>query len=239
MNVEGSPPLSPIPAIPPTSIYLWGEERREVNFMARLLCREMDPQFRWVEADSAPGTGVAARPVDHQGLVLTAQKLVPNAGGRPELMWSFLRPHDQRRAGFDVNEFLRLPDPVQVAVGALLGRDSPRVLAVADLDLFGEFDPIGTGLYGQFIEWLNSHEITLVATATGEPQLEGIDFEYSISVRRRGAGAQASSVAVCQWGDCPNCRVRNLLSGGPFVCPNAETLEWRGCAPVPRAHASH
>jgi len=232
-------PVSPASEAPITSIYFWGGERREVNYAARILSQQLDPQFRWVEAEIA-SDGEASPPIPEVGaLAMPARKLVPSGGVRPELLWSFLRLHGQQRYGFDVNEFLRLPDAIQVAVGALLARAPPRVLAIANVDLLEEFDATGTGFYGQFIEWLNSHEITLLVTATGEPLLERIDFEYSITLPSGVSDRRRPPLGVCQWGDCTNCLIRELFPSGEIFCLSSETLDSRVPASVRSVLASH
>lgn len=218
MNPPELLPLTPTPEIPITSLYVWGEDRRSVNFAARLVCGGIDPQFRWVEAAPEPGEELEPSASSAPGLSRPPRDLLPSGGVRPELLWSFLRSNGQRGAGFDVSEFLRLPDPVQAAVGALLSRSPPRVLAVANVDILAEFDPAGSGFYGQFIEWLNSHEITLLVTSTGKPYLERIDFEYSVHVPLRDGREPLPSVGFCQWGDCTNCLFRDRWTTDELRC---------------------
>jgi hypothetical protein len=146
--------------------------------------------------------------------------MVPTREVRPELLWSYLRPDRQRRYRFDVNEFLRLPEAIQLAVAALLSRETPRLLVVANVDLLDEFDPSGSGFYTQFIAWLNSHDITLMVTSTGEPLLEQIDFEYSVAASPK-VGLR-TALGICQWGDCSTCIFRECLAANELACAAPE-----------------
>ena len=221
MSGVGLLPTRPEGVGPVTSVYLWGRERRLVNSAARVLALQLDPRFRWVTAADGPFAGDPETdpvPGEEDSLVHPARDLVPKGGVAPELLWSYLRPNGQRQYGHALNEFLRLPDPIQEAVGALLSREPPRVLVLANEDRVEVYDRAHQGLFGQFIEWLNSHEITLVVTSTGPPLLERIDFEYSITVPPDLPQGVRSALAVCQWGDCTNCIVKQFFPGGELQC---------------------
>jgi hypothetical protein len=209
MDGLGLLPVSPGAEAPATSIYLWGEGRRDVNYVARIVGRQVDPQFRWVEAAPAASTDEDALAAVGSASSPPAKHPVPDGAVRPELLWSFLLPHSQQLPGFDVNEFFHLPEPVQVAVGALLSRAPPRAVVVANVDVLEEFKA-GELEYGRFVEWLNSHEITLIVTAVGEPMLERIGFEYSVMVPSALGEGLRPYLAVCQWGDCTNCLFKQL-----------------------------
>lgn len=200
--------------LPATSVYLWGNERREVNYLARVLGLRLDPQFRWVETKDSP-TPPPASPGKDQAF-RPARLMVPTHEVRPELLWSYLRPDRSRRYRFDVNEFLRLPEAIQVAVAALLSRETPRLLVVANVDLLDEFDPSGSGFYAEFIAWLNGHDITLMVTSTGEPLLEQIDFEYSVAASPK-VGLR-TALGICQWGDCSTCIFRECIAANELAC---------------------
>lgn len=200
-----------------TSIYLWGDDRPNVNYHARTLARELDPQFRWVEVSTEEyGKHVTAEGFDS----FLPSEFDPEAG-RQVLLWTYLIP-DRRRRKFNMNRFLQLPEPIQLAIGSMLSREPPRLLAVANVDRLGAYDPAGTGFYGQFIDWLNDHEITFMVTSTGEAQLERIDFEYSVNASPPDPTGRSLSVGTCHWGECSTCIFRGLYEAGRMRCVAAE-----------------
>jgi hypothetical protein len=229
-------PVAPASEGPIASIYLWGQERRDVNYVARLLCRQIDPQYRWVEAVHSVLLGQDTSSPESDTTSPPGKHLVPSGAVRPDLLWTFLVPSGPRRSAFSVNEFLRLPEQIQTAVGAILSRAPPRVLAIANVDLLEESDFAETGFYGQFIEWLNSHEITLVATATGEPLLERLDFEYFVAVPPRPAGDQRAALGVCQWGDCANCLIKQMSLDEVVTCASRQVEEFLRTRSAGSAH---
>jgi hypothetical protein len=197
---------------PATSIYLWGAHRSELNTTARALAARLDPRFHWVEAASADSRAVEGPPRGELSVVCPARELVPKPGLPPEVLWTQLRPHGQRRAVAELQDFLRIPEPIQASVASLLGSDGPRprVLVLANVDLVSEFDHYREKFVGDFIEFLNSHDISLLVTSTGRPLLERIDFEYSLTLSDSLPGRFAVPGAVCQWGDCTACFVKGF-----------------------------
>ncbi len=202
-----------------TSVYLWGDDRPKVNAAARLLAGRLDPRFRWVEAgEEIDSEADLPTPTGSGPLVCSPRELVPRRGIRPEAVWRVLRPNGQRAAGLELLQFLRLPDPLQVAVSALLGQEGPRVLVVANIDRIEPFDRAHRGMFGQFLELLNRREITLIATTTGRPLLERIEFQYSVTIPTSLPRSVGATAAICQWGDCDSCFVQRFFSDNELVC---------------------
>lgn len=213
-GMMASPGSRELPA-PATSIYVWGEDRRSVNFSARVLARELDPQFRWVEVAPPPED---ATPEQSATDTFPPYELAPAEAIRSSILEQYLIPDKARRHAFDVNRFRRLPEPVQMAIGAMLSREPPRVLVVANLDHLGRYDPAGTEFYTQLIDWLNEHKITLLVTAAGGPLLERLDFDYSVKVPKPGPSPRSRTLATCLWGDCDSCVLRSLVESGQMDC---------------------
>jgi len=204
--------------VPATSIYVAGEDRRSVNFSARILARELDPQFRWVEVAPPPED---ASPNESATDSFPPYEFAPAEAVRSSILEQYLIPDKTRRRAFDVNRFRRLPEPVQTAIGAMLSREPPRVLVIANLDHLGRYDPAGTEFYTQLIDWLNEHRITLLVTAAGGPLLERLDFEYAVSVPKSTPSFSTRCVAVCQRGDCDACIFQSMLKSGHIDCARA------------------
>ncbi len=227
-SAEPNPATDDPPSGSVTSIFLWGDDRPSVNYDARALARELDPQFRWVEVSTEEyGKHVTAEGFDS----FLPSEFDPEAG-REVLLWTYLIP-DRRRRRFDMNRFLQLPEPIQLAIGSMLSREPPRLLAVANVDRLGAYDPAGTGFYAEFIDWLNDHEITLMVTSVGGPQLERIDFEYSVQAPPPDSSGRNPALGICHWGDCSNCIFRELYESGRMRCLSAQL---RGPPPV-EAHS--
>ncbi len=184
-----------------TSLYVWGPNRDEVNRLATRAAQGMDPRFAWVEVSDAAAGGLP--PSDpERGLAAPAHAFSPAPGISEQRMWTYLQPNGQRGEAQELDSFVRMSEPIQRAIEHLLQRDRPRVLVVANLErllgLFCKDDAVPH----PFIEWLNAHEITLVASSTGKPLHEGVFFDYLITQPDSASGAaRPPIVAVCQRGD--------------------------------------
>lgn len=202
-----------------TSIYLWGSDRARLNATARILAARLDPEFHWVEAIPPDGAETGEPNAPSFSLAVGPKELVPSQGVSSERLWTYLKPRGQRRAAEDLQDFLRMPEPIQRAVASLLEskRSGPSVLVMANMDLVSPFDSDHPKFVGRFIEFLNSHDITLLVTATGRPLSERIEFEYSFTTSELLPERFRTDAAVCQWGDCTSCIVR-LFPQGELVC---------------------
>lgn len=217
-------PDARLPRPPPvTSLYVWGNERADVNHAARLLAQRLDPQHVWLEAHpgSTGATPTALPGADGSTRVDPPESLVPAAPISEVLLWTFLKPQGQRHFGRELRDYLQLPGPVQEAVARLKARSGPRVLAVANVDLLEGFDSARRGLYGQFVEYLNAQEITLIVASTSRPQIERIDFEYSVTLTSSLPGPVQPGSPVCQWGDCSSCVVKWYFRSEEVACIGA------------------
>jgi hypothetical protein len=212
MNSPADASAGPEPSPLVTSVYLWGGDRGQLNATARVLARRLDPEYHWVEA-LEPVVARYDGPVGPRFEVKAgAQDLAVRPGVTSERLWAYLRPRGQHRAVEELRDFLRLPDPLQSAVVSLLDskRSGPRVLVFANIDLVSALDRASRAFVGRMIEFLNSHDITLLVTAAGRPLLERVDFEYSLTLADSLPERFRTGAAVCQWGDCDTCLVRRF-----------------------------
>jgi hypothetical protein len=223
-----SDPRAEIPATltatPITSIYVWGSERATVNRAARRVARRLDPEFVWLEADAARGPPRSDSD-GHPAESFAPRELLPRPGVPEEVLWTYLRPWGQRCRARELQDFLRMPEPVQCATASLLEREGTRVLVVANVDLLGSYDPDRRGFYGQFVEFLNSRGITLVVTSAARPQRERLEFEYSVTTPAELPERYRTTAPLCQWGDCNNCLVRSFFSEGELACSGQLALQ--------------
>jgi hypothetical protein len=219
MNPSDAPPTGHNGSPSVTSIYLWGSDRRRLNATARILAVRLDPEFHWVEAVETESDPVEGPIVPKFAVMCGPKELAPSSGISTERLWSYLKPRGQRRAGEELQDFLRMPEPIQRAVASMLEsrKPGPRVLVLANLDLVSAIEDARPRFVGHFIEFLNSHDISLLVTATGRPLLERIEFEYSFTTSEALPERFRTDAAVCQWGDCSSCIVR-LFPQGELVC---------------------
>jgi len=204
---------------PVTSIYLWGRDRSHLNTTARVLAARLDPKFSWIEAIPPETSRGEEASAERFTLTCGPGELTPMPGVSPERLWAYLKPRGQRRAAAELEEFLRMPEPIQRAISSLLSseRSGPRLLVIANVDLVSAVDLGRPRFVSGFIEFLNSHDISILVTATGRPQLERIEFEYSFTTSESLPQRFRTDAAVCQWGDCDACIVR-LFPEGELVC---------------------
>ncbi|MFZ1023592.1 MAG: hypothetical protein WAN87_05610 [Thermoplasmata archaeon] len=119
--------------------------------------------------------------VPKRGIVAPTPAFAPPPGVSADRMWTYLRPNGQRRDAQELQSFLKMSEPIQQAIEQLLGREAPRVLVVANLERLREFFCAEEPGPHPFIEWLNAHEITLIASSTGGPLREGVHFEFMVT----------------------------------------------------------
>jgi hypothetical protein len=163
-----------------TSIYVWTLKRDDANRLAARAAQELDPQFAWVEVLAAQREDPSASN-SHRGLAAPSAEFAPPPGVSGESMWTYLRENGQRRDGQELQKFTQMSEPIQQAIGKLLERAPPRVLVVANLERLREYFCAEEPGPHPFIEWLNAHEITLVASSAGGPLREGIHFDYMLT----------------------------------------------------------
>jgi hypothetical protein len=201
-----------------SSLYLWGPVREKVNQLASRAAQGIDRHFAWVEvsdsqseewATSAPGRGIAA----------PTRAFTPPRGVSADRMWTVLRETRQRRAVQELDSFLKMSEPIQQAIGQLLERDGPRVLAIANLERLREFFCAEEAGPHPFIQWLKAREITLVASSTGEPLPEGGHFDYLVTqpVATRVV-VRPPVVAICQRGDPDPSFLQQVFRPHGVVC---------------------
>lgn len=221
---EGRDPSSPLSVV--TSVYVWGSNRAEVNRTARRVAARLDPNYAWVQAEVASDE-MASPP---RALSIPGPELVPRPAVAEQRLWTYLKAKGQQHVGRDLLDFVRLPEPLQVEVAGLLDRAAPRVLAFGNVDLVPASPGSERCVNGRLIEFLNSHEITLVVSAVGKPLPERIDFDYSIATPEVLPRAARGVSAVCQWGDCHDCIVQRILPPEEVVCV-AQLVSWRSTEP--------
>ena len=208
--------LPPLPVV--TSIYVWGNARAEVNSAARRVAARLDRNCAWVEAtESAAGPSSEGFP-GGGGLSLPGAELLPRPTVSEERLRSYVRPAGPRNFGRDLLEFLRMADPLQETVAALLERPPPRVLALGNWDLLPELLGPERRSWGGLLEFLKHNEVSLVASAAGRPLPERIHFDYSIATPEVLPGTVRGIAAVCQWGDCNDCVVNRFFPMDEVIC---------------------
>jgi len=219
MTSGSSDPNDPDPPSPATSVYLWGPDRPRLNGTARRLAARLDPRFHWVEASGPDAEPTNVTAPAELSVVCDPRDLVPAPAVPAEMLWTQLRPRGQRRAVEELRDFLRIPEPIQAAVASLLGPAgrAPRLLVLANVDRIAAFDHERPKFVGDFIEFLNSHAISLLVTSTGRPLLERIDFEYSLTTTDSLPEGFRAGGAVCQWGNCLDCLAR-CFPASELVC---------------------
>jgi len=177
-----------------TSVYLWGSNRAEVNQLAARVAQRIDPHFAWVEALDAesrePSTGAL-----RNGVAAPIRDFAPPRGVSGERVFTYLRRNGQRHDAQELQSFTQMSEPIQAAIAQLLERNVPRVLVVANLERLREYFCDEQPGPHPFIEWLNAHEITLVASSTGGPLREGVHFDYLVT-EPEGNGTRARSPLV-------------------------------------------
>jgi hypothetical protein len=214
------PAASETPRIfdPVTSFYVWGPTRGEVNRLALRIAQGLDSRFAWVEVSDGATVGVSDD-VPAGGIGAPTHAFRPPAGVSPDRMWTYLRPNGQHRAAEELQGFLKMSEPIQQAIGQLLERDGPRVLVVANLERLQELFCSEVAGPHPFIEWLNAHEITLVASSTGEPLREGVHFDYLVTQPdATRAVARPPVIAICQQGDRNPSFVEEIFHPNEVVC---------------------
>ncbi len=203
-----------------TSVYVWGDDRRQVNAAARLVGARLAPGFLWVDASAPARDGPLApfRSGNHR--CVSPKELVPNAGVLERTVRSYLRPASGPLSlGRELQSYLRLPNALQEAVATLLERRAPRVLVVTNVDRLEAFDAREHGLLGQFVEFLNRHGISFVVASTSRPRPERIAFEYSVAIGSALPEPFRTEGPFCQWGACSAaCIVRGCFSPREFGC---------------------
>jgi hypothetical protein len=217
MRGAPAPRAAPAPDLV-TSLYLWGPNRGEVNRLASGAAQGMDPRFAWVEV-SAPEVEEPPADSAERAIVAPTRAFAPPPGVSANRMRACLRQNRQRRAVQELQNFLKMSEPIQQAIGRLLERDGPRVLVVANLErLRGFFCEEEEGPH-PFVQWLNAREITLVASSTGGPLREGVHFDYLAT--RPGAARTAPRspvVAICQRGDPDSSFLQRIFRPHEVVC---------------------
>ena len=184
-----------------TSLYFWGQNRDDVNRLASGAAQGLDPRFAWVEV-SDPTVEEASAASPERAITAPALDFVPPVGVSEQRIWTYIQPAGQRRDAQDLDSFTRMSKPIQDAIEHLLQRTGPRVLVVANLERLQELFCKDDVVPHPFIEWLNAHEITFVATSTGSPLYEGVFFDYSINQPDATPNvARPPIVAIRQRGD--------------------------------------
>ncbi len=203
------------PTSPATSIYLWGSDRGRLNAAARKIARRLDPGYAWVEVDS----GIPAEYGGATPAAVSVKDVLPRPAPSATLFWSYLRSRGQQRATDDLREFLAMPDPIQSAVATLLVPEAerPRLLVIANADRVCSAQPRGPWILRPYIEFLASHEISVMVTFAGRPCHHRAEYEYSLTTSDSLPEKFRSDAAVCQWGDCATCLVR-LCAPNELVC---------------------
>lgn len=215
---EGAPPGRPGPTV--TSFYVWGSDRTEVNAAARRIAARLDREYAWVEVSERTNASESVRSETEPDRGVARAEDLPRTIVSEERLRSYVRPTDPHDPGRDLLEFLRLWDPVQEAITALLARTGPRVLVLSNWDL-QPAPPGGDHVsWGGLIEFLHRHGITLVATTGGRTLPDRIDFEYSIATSDVLPQQFQTIAAVCQWGNCDDCLVNQLFPRDEVVCLN-------------------
>lgn len=184
-----------------TSLYFWGESRDAVNRLASRAAQGLDSRFVWVEVSDGTLEKSSTGPSERE-IAAPARDFVPPPGLDEKRIWTYIQPAGQRREAQDLDRFTRMSKPIQEAIEHLLQRSSPRVLVLANLERLQDMFCKDDAVPHPFIEWLNAHEITLVATSAGSPLHEGVFFDYSINQPEATVGgAPAPIVAIRQRGD--------------------------------------
>ena len=176
----GVPPATRDPSEIVTSLYVWGQDRDEVNRLASRGAEALDPRFAWVQV-SDPRAEESPTNTSGNTISASAREFAPPSGVSEQRMWTYLQPNGQHHDGQELDRFVRMSVPIQHAIEYLLQRGRPRVLVVANLERLQGIFCKDDAVPHPFVEWLNSHEITLVATSTGPPLHEGFFFDYSIN----------------------------------------------------------
>lgn len=175
----GVPATTRDPVAIVTSLYVWGQDRDEVNRLASRAAEALDSRFAWVQV-SDPQTAESATTNDGSSISAPPHEFVPPSGVSEQRMWTYLQPNGQRHDGEELDRFVRMSEPIQHAIENLLQRGAPRVLVVANLERLQGIFCKDDAVPHPFIEWLNEHEISFVGTSTGPLLHEGIFFDYSI-----------------------------------------------------------
>ena len=202
-----------------TSVYVWGNEREEVNRVARRVAARIDPNYLWLRiADGATedpaGPGARTAELPPPAFEFAARPKVSE-----ERLWSYLKARGQREPGRELLEFVQWPEVLQESFASLVARDPPRVLALGNSDLI----PAPTNgerarIAARYIEFLNRHDVTLLVGHVGRPGPERIEFEYSIAAPGVLPNAVRGVGAVCQWGECSDCIVNRVFPPEEVVC---------------------
>jgi hypothetical protein len=201
-----------------TSVYLWGSKREEVNRLAARAAKGMDPNFAWVEALDSDGEGEAPNHPKH-GIVAPTRAFAPPRGVSGDRIWTYLRQNGQRHSGQELQTFTQMSEPIQRAIEWLLEQEPPRVLVVANLERLREYFCAETPGPHPFIEWLNSHEISLVASSTGGPLREGVHFDYLVTQPEATRNiVRPPIVAICQRGDSDPALLLRIFHPIEVVC---------------------
>lgn len=197
----GVPPAARDPSEIVTSLYLWGRDRDEVNRLASRAAEGLDAKFAWVQVSDSR-VEESSTTTAGSAISAPAGEFAPASGISEQRMWTYLQPNGQRRDAQDLDRFSRMSQPIQQAIEHLLQRGGPRVLVIANLERLQGMFCKDDAVPHPFIEWLNAHEITLIATSTGALLHEGIFFDYSISQPDASATlTQPPMVAIRQRGD--------------------------------------
>jgi hypothetical protein len=201
-----------------TSLYLWGPNRADVNRLAARAAEGIDPRYAWVEVLD-PESGESRATVPERAIAAPVHAFAPPQGISGERMWMYLRKNGQLRDAQELQSFLKMSEPIQQAIAELLERDVPRVLVVANLERLQEFFCVEEPGPHPFVEWLNSREITLVASSTGGPLREGVHFEYLLTQPEATQNVNRPPlVAVCQRGDPDRSFLEQIFRPIEVVC---------------------
>ena len=211
----------PLPTV--TSIYLWGDERSEVNSAARRVAYRLDRNYEWVQAVESSEGPSSRNAGGGRDLSLSRTELLPRPIVSEERLWSYVKPEGPRTFGRDLLDFLRMSDPLQEAVAGLLERPAPRVLALGNWDLLPDLPGADRRSWSGLIRFLKRNEITLIASAPGRPLPERIDFDYSMATPDALPRTVRGIATVCQWGNCRDCVVNRFLPTDEVICINRLT----------------
>jgi hypothetical protein len=201
-----------------TSVYVWGPVRDEANRLALRVAKGLDPRFAWVEVTDS-GAGTASANAAEREVVAPVRAFAPLPGVSAGRMRKVVRQNGEREAVQELQNFLRMSEPIQQAIGQLLERDVPRVLAVANLDRLQEFFCAEEAGPHPFLAWLKARQITLVASSAGGPLREGVHFDYlATQPGATRAAVRPPVVAICQRGDPDPSFLQQIFRPHEVVC---------------------